>query len=437
MRRILLSLGLVVAAAVRASGDPASADAEARKDAASLRKAMEAIATKFLTARTEADRLKVIRDAESIDPVPYKDFAPFHKSFLRRVQAVTRKGKGGRETLVTESDKQEWKYRVKFSGVGSPAKPAPMIWYLHGSGGPESSGFWSRGGFIEVYPEAHPVRNTNEYEWINGYTDEFILALNRRIRQEAFVDGNRVFCAGFSAGGFGAWYYGLRHPDLFASIFPMAGGPFYPDTPGPYPHESIFANALHLPISIWHGALDKQVAVAGDRKGADVLDRLGYEVFYKEYPEGDHGDWFGRDSGFIRKKCDEWLLTKKRNPHPKKVVWVSEHITMQQPRPVPSGAYWLRVHSDLEDKNTAFKAQATAEIQGNRVEVKTTGSAKRVTITAHPSLFDLDQPVEIVVNGKEKFKGQISCRLKTLLETFTRYWDAELHYVGEVTVEVR
>src|SRR5204863_2895843 len=51
------------------------------------------------------------------------------------------------------------------------------------------------------------------------------LAAVRWARRRFNVDENRIYVAGVSRGGHMAWDLALRHPDVFAAVVPMIGGP--------------------------------------------------------------------------------------------------------------------------------------------------------------------------------------------------------------------
>ena len=122
------------------------------------------------------------------------------------------------------------------------------------------------------------------------------------VASEFPVDPDRVYVAGLSLGGLGAFHVGLRRPDRFAAAAPVAGFgsvALYTDVKGRprAPWEDFLVqrnddaelagNGLHLPLWVVHGSRDRP------ERSLAVVDRyrrLGQEVEYRELPSG-HEVW--------------------------------------------------------------------------------------------------------------------------------------------------
>jgi len=110
----------------------------------------------------------------------------------------------------------------------APGTPAPLLVALHGTGGSGEDALlpWvataeSLGMLLLAPSEAGENAGY-------AYTDRersSVLAALRWMRRHFDVDENRVHLTGSSRGGHLAWDLALRHPDLFASLAPMTGGP--------------------------------------------------------------------------------------------------------------------------------------------------------------------------------------------------------------------
>jgi S-formylglutathione hydrolase FrmB len=134
-----------------------------------------------------------------------------------------------------------------------PARRYPVVYLLHGMPGSPSeylagtdlAGFADAAiasgrlkPFIAVLPAAGPARKYNG-EWAGPWEREVVADV------VPFVDAHlstvrapagRVI-AGLSAGGFGAVYIGVRHPDLFGAIESWSGY-FHPLHDGPFKHDT-------------------------------------------------------------------------------------------------------------------------------------------------------------------------------------------------------
>jgi predicted peptidase len=96
------------------------------------------------------------------------------------------------------------------------------------------------------------------------------------------VDTARVYLTGISMGGFGAWDFATRRPDLFAAVVPMAG----------YSDPATAQRIKTIPVWVFHGDRDEYNPVEGSRNMVKVLRSLGAEVKYTEYPGLNHGQTF-------------------------------------------------------------------------------------------------------------------------------------------------
>jgi enterochelin esterase-like enzyme len=131
--------------------------------------------------------------------------------------------------------------------------------------------------FIAVMPAAGPNRGYNG-EWAGLWEQEVIDGV------VPFVDGHlstdaspagRVL-AGLSAGGFGAVYIALRHPDVFATVESWSGY-FHPLRDGPFKHDSNAQLRRN----------DPRVLVQAD---SSVLQKEGTRFFLSSGPY--HSHWF-------------------------------------------------------------------------------------------------------------------------------------------------
>ncbi|MGH8680095.1 MAG: alpha/beta hydrolase [Burkholderiales bacterium] len=90
----------------------------------------------------------------------------------------------------------------------------------------------------------------------------------------------RIVLAGFSQGGAIALQAGLRRPERLAGI--MALSTYVPIA------ESLQAEAhaanRDVPILMAHGVYDPIIPVAAARRSRELLQRLGYDVEWHEYP---------------------------------------------------------------------------------------------------------------------------------------------------------
>jgi len=111
--------------------------------------------------------------------------------------------------------------------VPAGASKPPVVFFVHGYGG-SGAGFANdtkadkvadREKFIAVYPSAiggsWSMYDTTDYPFLRALLD----SVDRRYA----IDRNRVYCAGFSQGGFISFGVGYKHPEIFAAVAPVSG----------------------------------------------------------------------------------------------------------------------------------------------------------------------------------------------------------------------
>jgi phospholipase/carboxylesterase len=90
----------------------------------------------------------------------------------------------------------------------------------------------------------------------------------------------RIVLAGFSQGGAIALQTGLRHPERLAGIMALST---YVPIAGSLEAEAHAANR-DVPTFMGHGLYDPIVPIAAARRSRELLERLGYDVEWHEYP---------------------------------------------------------------------------------------------------------------------------------------------------------
>ncbi len=188
----------------------------------------------------------------------------------------------------------------------------PLIVFLHGSGerGTDPQRLTSIGlpqilqdrsdvPFVVVSPQLPPGEQWND-------KGEMLDALIDSIGTQYAIDPRRIYLSGFSLGGFGAWALGLRSPDRFAALVPVAGG-------WEKSSDAVPSNICDLaakPIWVFHGAQDEVVKPAQSEVLVEALRACGSDVRYTLLPKATHaasGVMPYRDSELY-----DWLLQQSR-----------------------------------------------------------------------------------------------------------------------------
>ncbi len=246
------------------------------------------------------------------------------------------------------------------------------------------------------------------------------------------VDPDRVYLMGISEGGYGAIRFAGNRPDRFAACGGMAAAE--PLTTSPP------ENMRNVAVRIDIGAKDTMFDRIGlARRMGDQLAQLrtaddaGYD---HELHVQD-----GRGHGIDYSLTPQWLSTKTRHARPTRVVWrVSPFDSSVELR-----SHWLA----LAEKPVNMPLLITVTRLGQRVEISATTDAdqRRSDDTPLPpiasstlllrfddSMLDLDQPIELVVNGRPLPAATARRFLATIVRTMDERWDPNGVFVAEIAV---
>ena len=124
-----------------------------------------------------------------------------------------------------------------------------------------------------------------------------------------------------------------------------------------------------------------------------------------------------------------------------------------------TGFYNLRVN-ETSRENDEERTCYEVKINGNTIELKvenatyTTPKAiynipmffersykpvtkGNVTLFLNEELFDLSQPVKVIVNGKEAFNGKVKPTVEAMVESCAEYYDPERVFPAMIDVDIR
>jgi poly(3-hydroxybutyrate) depolymerase len=128
-----------------------------------------------------------------------------------------------------------------------------------------------------------PQTGSNEEQLRERQLSEMdVLKVLDIVRHEYKIDPKRIYLMGHSMGGFGAWFLGQKHADLWAAIAPMSG---------------INENGLkeldikklaRKPVLVAVGEKETDTVVTS-KKAVAALKAAGGDVTYVEIAGGDHG----------------------------------------------------------------------------------------------------------------------------------------------------
>ena len=382
-----------------------------------------------------------------------------------------------------------------------PAKPMGLIVWMHGGGTYKPGANIGRrsvegklkeleaGDYILVAAEACHGVNFPEGavldemagRWSVPASERYLSDLVNEFMFRYHIDPNRVVLEGYSMGGIGAWNHAMR-TDRFATVG-IGGGSWTWGT---------FDTMLHTPVFIWHGKNDsywnspkdcrnRMTDVCHARFAHEILTELGFNHVYLE-TDGTHnhvnfrdGKWFSPTDELYSGNAG-WIVDKRRDPYPKKVIAMTPRGNYEVIDPKTSGDpfrqaeslhdHWVSIEKytagpvpvDHLIKEGMIKKAKTKEewlnysakrskstFQGARIEVENLGgnhfAAKTMHVDSyslwlHPKMgVDFNQPIKVTTNG---VIAEYTCKpsLLTALRSYDRRGDWGLIYSSVLTVSV-
>lgn len=233
-----------------------------------------------------------------------------------------------------------------------PEVAAPLILALHGAGGrgQDLVGLWravaEELGAILVCP-TQAGRNQgygfSERERLGG------LGALRWARRRFHVDEDRVHLTGVSRGGHMAWDLGLRHPDRFATLAPMIGGPRI-QIQGGQNNLRYLENALHLRVRDLQGSKDSGRLLVNLRFAFARLREWNVDAELIEFPEQGHSFTFGAVS------WPAFLGASTRERKPGRVVRAATGVATGRSR-------WLEITAVNDDVQVVFEPRLSPRFQ--------------------------------------------------------------------------
>lgn len=222
---------------------------------------------------------------------------------------------------------EHYAYRLLAPPRVEPGQRYPLLVFLHGAG--------ERGRDNEVslkylpelmarapYRDAHPAyvlvpqcrdgQRWVETDWAAKSSSRMrpepspmmamAMALLDKTLRTLPIDLNRVYLAGLSMGGYGAWELAARRPGTFAGVVPVCGG-------GDEATAQLLAST---PVWAWHGGADPVVPVGRTRSMIEAIRAVGGTPKYTEPAGVGHMVFeqaFPPESGVI-----DWLFAQLRGP---------------------------------------------------------------------------------------------------------------------------
>ncbi|MBY0232316.1 MAG: prolyl oligopeptidase family serine peptidase, partial [Gemmataceae bacterium] len=203
-----------------------------------------------------------------------------------------------RKTYDFKEAKKEMEYALVVPSRYDKARKWPLVVCLHGLGGtprqilgyPGFASLADKHGYLLAAPMgyntrgwygARPLlRSDGAPDNLQELSEKDVMNVLDLVQKEHSVDPDRVYLMGHSMGGGGTWHLGVKHPDKWAALAPIAPATRLP--------VSSLEKIKHVPVFLVQGDKDRLVPVAGARRWAAQMKKLGMTHEYVEVEGGDH-----------------------------------------------------------------------------------------------------------------------------------------------------
>ncbi|CAN5875806.1 hypothetical protein BH23GEM9_BH23GEM9_07980 [soil metagenome] len=231
-------------------------------------------------------------------------------------------------TYVFEPTGETLPYALYVPRGYRPQHAAPLIVALHGLGSNPGQVIRYQGltdlaeerGYIVVAPMGYNTRGwygsrgpgrvagfgaaASDPENLGELSEQDVLNVLTLVRAEFDIDARRIYLFGHSMGGGGTLHFGMKYPDVWAALAPVA--------PAIYSSPDGLAAMTHIPVIMIQGDRDRLVSVEVTRRWADRMRELGMRHTYIEIAGGDHTALIARDVANMRRIFD-FFDTARRN----------------------------------------------------------------------------------------------------------------------------
>jgi predicted esterase len=353
--------------------------------------------------------------------------------------------------LLVEGKVEQTEITVFVPESYTQKRPAAMLLALHGAGadGRDEHRRWQgvaeELGMIVLAP-SESGENAG-YAFTRRERTASLQAL-RWARRRFNIDENRIHLTGISRGGHMTWDVGLRHPDLFASLSPMIGGPRL-DTRAGQNNLRYVENIRHLPVRDLQGEGDDPRMLFNLRYAFKVLERLGAkDAELITFPGLAHSfdlaavDWKAFFGGAAREPRPDRVVRLAVDPKEGRAHWAAilavERDVKESFTPKVRAEEW----NALDDAGRRRTIAAAALRRTARLEVameapgvflaKSRG-VRRFRLLLARGMFDPTRPVTVTWNGKTRSK-RIQESKRVLLLDFAERFDRRYLPVAEISL---
>ncbi|MEW6363213.1 MAG: HEAT repeat domain-containing protein [Acidobacteriota bacterium] len=317
---------------------------------------------------------------------------------------------------VTAPAFRGWPYMIHIPEDYRGDEPFPLLIYLSGGTGfavdalQDSIQARQTSGYLMLFPQASGA-------WWTPASARLVEDLLKETLSSFNVDPNRVYVAGMSNGGSGAFYFATLWPHRLAAMVSLMGAGLF--MPAPVP--PLTPNLAHVPLLFVHGDRDKVVAPGSSTDTYEALRGVwrAAPTEMRILKGREHDLRLDRDDGLTMAFCAKYT----RGPFPRRIDFQTR--TTEFPR-----HYWLRI-IEIDPGVAEVKGEISDD---NTVRLSTKG-VRRLQLLLRRELLPKPGPLRVQWNGKELFAGPLVEDCELLQRSWKDEADPFLAYSMELSLQ--
>jgi predicted esterase len=351
-------------------------------------------------------------------------------------------------------------------------KKYPLMFFLHGgvmvnTGYPDYISAKTTTGWNRYYTKyaklnkvimVYPAGN-KDYNWMYADKGFFMIpAILKQIKEVVNIDDNRVFISGHSNGATGSFSYAIKQPTPFAGFSGFNTRPRVA-TGGTYIknilNRSFFNVSVDLDYYYPPEAHDSLNKVMKDIY-ADYKDNR-YNGFPHSFPQFDESepaykllfndlDNRKRDPfhSTVNWECDDvkygrcdWISITALDTTAAKAAWQTQINFRINKWIVLDKKNKLQVRDTLTNGFNYKKSSGAikASYSGNVFKVETS-DVRSIRLYISPEMVNISNPITIVVNGKQYFKGKLTYDKAFMIDEFEKTLDKAAIWVNHIDIDL-
>lgn len=321
------------------------------------------------------------------------------------------------------------------------------------------SNYFEKQNFVIIKPFADGygpyADGTIKFDWIvNRFNKQIsrhntnptfrtLVSIISQLKEVINIDDNRVFAFGHSDGADGAFALQIYEPSVFAGFVSYNSLLNHL-----FSYDAYLRNTLNRPLYLVHSDLDDIRPIQQNRLIVNIMDSIKSPVLYKEYIGYEHSD---KHLEIDLPYSYDWMKGVSRNSFQKNITWETSDLTYNscdwlkiiEYDTTPSPANWhTKLNTKLYDKidkvylndlhyDLNESGAVQANFNNNVIELKIS-RVREIELLISPVMINLQNPVKVVVNGKEIFNKNVKADKNFLLENFKKSFDRKALWVASI-----